>query len=262
MQLFSITQLLSDAGISAPDLCVLNPNHENYTAFLLQPQGDIEADTNGVRNADPELARQQHAAFLADAVTERSAIAISPEYSMPWQVLEERLRAGVVPAAGAVWVLGAESITLEQLGAFRDRMSDLGTVLYEQLEPQPGRFLDPVVYVFSLHFGGVRAEESVQICDRVALVLAQMVNPNDLSHRGNAENEQPTLRIAVGERRDGPHDQFLHCVNGTLGDGSATNLTASFLPIKVLTFKVVVGRLGQKGPRSMGIVKNVTRRWS
>ena len=52
MQIYPITQLLTDAGFTAPDLRVLNPNHENYTALLLQPEGDIEADANGVRNAD------------------------------------------------------------------------------------------------------------------------------------------------------------------------------------------------------------------
>jgi len=139
MQVYSITQLLSDAGLAAPDLRVLTPNVENYTALLFQPQGDIEADTNGVRNADQALASQQHAAFLADAVAQQVAIAITPEYSTPWQVLESCLRAGTVPADNALWVVGCESITLDGLAAFRDRLADIATVLFEQLAPQPGR---------------------------------------------------------------------------------------------------------------------------
>jgi hypothetical protein len=148
MQIYSISQLLAEAAIAVPDLRVLNPNHDNYTALLLQPEGDIEADTNGVRNADQQLARRQYGAFLAQAVAEQSAVAITPEYSMPWQVIEESLREGTAPAEGALWILGCESITIEQLNAFRERMSDLAKVLYEPLTPQAGRFLDPVLYVF------------------------------------------------------------------------------------------------------------------
>lgn len=149
MQIYPISQLLSDAGFAAPDLRVLNPNHENYTALLLQPEGEIEADNNGVRNADQDLVCRQYAGFLAQAVSEQSALAITPEYSMPWRVVEESLRAGTTPAEGALWVLGCESITIEQLNGFRDSVRDIATVLYEPLAPQPNRFLDPVLYVFA-----------------------------------------------------------------------------------------------------------------
>lgn len=149
MQIYSISQLLTEATIAVPALRVLNPNHENYTALLLQPEGDIEADANGVRNAEQELARRQYAAFLSQAVAEQSAVVITPEYSMPWSVTEDSFRAGIVPAEGALWILGCESITFEQLNAFRDRMADIASVLFEPLAPQPGRFLDPVLYVFT-----------------------------------------------------------------------------------------------------------------
>ncbi len=179
MQIHAITDLLSHAGFAAPDLRVLNPNHENYTALLLQPQGEIEADANGVRNADQELARKQYSAFLADAVAEQAAIAITPEYSMPWQVFEDSLRNGVVPAPGSLWVVGCESVTLEQLGAFRDRVSDIATVLYETLAPQPGRFLDPVVYVFS--------SRPAQGGDNLQLVIVVQFKTSPMGDAGHFE---------------------------------------------------------------------------
>lgn len=149
MQIHPISEILGEAGLAVPALQVLSPNHENYTALILQPEGDIEADANGVRNADQRIAGQQYGAFLNDASIEQSALAIAPEYSMPWRVLQESVRAGVVPAEGSLWILGCESITLAELDVFRDGMADVATVLYEQLAQQPGRFLDPVVYVFS-----------------------------------------------------------------------------------------------------------------
>ena len=149
MQIYPISQLLSDAGFRPPELRVLNPNFENYSALLLQPQGDIEADASGVRNANRDVAGKQYKSFLSDAANEQSALAITPEYSVPWQAIEESLKAGVLPAEGALWVLGCESIRLEQLAQFRDRMTDTLTVLYEPLDPQAGRFLDPVLYLFA-----------------------------------------------------------------------------------------------------------------
>ncbi len=149
MQIYSMTQLLSDAGFAAPDLNVLNPNHENYSALLFQPQGDIEGDTNGVRHANGTLATKQFSSFLEIAATEQVHLAVTPECSMPWQVLGDALEKKVVPAARSLWVLGCETITVEQLAAFKNRVSTFATVIYEPIAPQAGRFLDPVVYVFS-----------------------------------------------------------------------------------------------------------------
>ena len=148
MQIYAMTQLLTEAGFTAPDLLVLNPNHENYTALLFQPRGDIEADTSGVRNADQTRAHKQHSAFLADAASEKAALAIAPEYSTPWKTLEESLRNGVAPHPGTLWVIGCESITLDGLAAFKARMSSVATTLYEPLSQQQGKFLDPVLYIF------------------------------------------------------------------------------------------------------------------
>jgi hypothetical protein len=148
MLLYSMTQLLTESGFTAPDLHVLNPNHENYTASLFQPHGDIEADTNGLRNADQRLAHNQHSAFLLDAATEKVALVITPEYSMPWKTLEESLRNGVAPEPGSLWVIGCESITLDQLAAFKTSMSSVSSTIYEPLATQQGRFLDPVLYIF------------------------------------------------------------------------------------------------------------------
>lgn len=148
MQLYSMTQLLSDAGLAPPQLQVLTPNHENYTALLLQPQGNIEADASGVRNADQVVARQQHSAFLEDAAAERVGLAITPEYSTPWGTLSESIQRGVFPEPGALWVIGAESTTQEQLSAFIADMSGVATVLHEPLAAVSGRFLDPVLYLF------------------------------------------------------------------------------------------------------------------
>jgi len=87
MQITSVTQVLNQHGLATPQLRVLVPNRENDTALLLQPQGDIEADSDGVRNAVRDRAKRQFGAFVDDAiklnVKLNADLAITPEYSMP-----------------------------------------------------------------------------------------------------------------------------------------------------------------------------------
>lgn len=176
MRIYPITTLLAAAGFSAPPLRVLTPNHENYSALLLQPEGDIEADANGVRNADHTLAHNQHAAFLKQATNEQVELAITPEYSTPWSTIEESLRNGTIPTQGSLWVIGCESITLEELTAFKGLVSGTATVLYEHLAAQPGRFLDPVVYLF--HAQPCQGDSTPQLLLVVQFKTSPMADEN------------------------------------------------------------------------------------
>jgi hypothetical protein len=119
------------------------------TSLLFQPEGDIEASHDGVRHADQDLASRQFGAFLSDAVAIKADIAVTPEYSMPWKTLEEQLLAGVVPQPGSIWVLGCESIKLHELEALQARIFPAVTMLFESVDNNPERFLNPVAYIFS-----------------------------------------------------------------------------------------------------------------
>ena len=67
---------------------------------------------------------------------------------MPWETLVEVVKAGRTPGEGVLWALGCESITYEELVAVAQDLARHATVLYEPLQPDPRRFLDPLVYVF------------------------------------------------------------------------------------------------------------------
>ncbi len=89
-----------------------------------------------------------------------------------------------------------------------------------------------------------------------------MVDPDDLSGGGDAENEQPALDVAVGECRDGLDDEFLDSIEGASGDGCAPDRTARLLAVEVLTLELVVFRVSQEAPRRLRIVKHSAWRWS
>ncbi len=149
MQVISVDDILAENGFAPPHLRALVPDQANYKALLLQPEGNITADNAGVRNTDAQLADQQYAGFL-DIGTETDAdLVITPEYSLPWRVLEEFIENDKVPNEGKLWVLGCESITQDALADFAARLTDRATVIYEPLAADATRFLNPLVYVFS-----------------------------------------------------------------------------------------------------------------
>jgi hypothetical protein len=116
--------------------------------MLAQPEGSIEADAAGVRNRDRDRAGTVFLRFLEKAVETGADLAVTPEYSLPWETLSASLRKGVRPAVGKLWALGCESLTLAQLIARKTELADIATVIFEPMVERANRFLDPLVYMF------------------------------------------------------------------------------------------------------------------
>lgn len=94
------------------------------------------------------IAERQFARFLMDAQETRADLVITPEYSMPWEILIAAIKEGTTPAQGKLWVLGCESIKFRKLEALKQELAPFATVLYEPLQPDATRFTDPLAYVF------------------------------------------------------------------------------------------------------------------
>jgi hypothetical protein len=148
MEIRNISEVLAPLGLGVPKLTALLPNVDNYTAQLLQPHGEIEATAGGVRNRSRELATLQFRTFLEKANIEHPQIAITPEYSLPWDVLKSAVVAGVQPRLGELWVLGCESISYAGLLTAKEELRDVCAVGFEELAPDNTRFLSPLAYVF------------------------------------------------------------------------------------------------------------------
>jgi len=148
MQITSVIQMLTPANLGQPVLRALIPNKDNYSALLMQPEGQIDASPAGVRHQNGDLAQKQFRAFLEHARTANADLVVTPEYSMPWVTLIEEIKAGHTPNQGALWALGSESIRYGDLAALQQHLAPYAEVLYEPLQPDPQRFVDPLVYVF------------------------------------------------------------------------------------------------------------------
>lgn len=152
MRIVPVSEILTPAGLAEPEFSALLPTQDNYSALLIQPQGDITADEHGVRHTDTVLAGRQFRDFFAKAVSTRASLAVAPEYSVPWETLMAALQGGTRPAKGALWALGCEGIKYSQLLAMRTDLAADVTFLFEVQQPDDTRFCDPLVYVFEANF--------------------------------------------------------------------------------------------------------------
>ncbi len=148
MDITPVADILFENALRTPILNALIPNADNYTVLALQPHGDIEASAEGVRSRDRDLATRQFGKFLKYAKETQADLAITPEYSMPWEVLSEAISGGGGPVQGDIWALGCESIKISELESLKERLAPFATVIYEPLDASSTRFVSPLAYIF------------------------------------------------------------------------------------------------------------------
>lgn len=150
MRIEPVAETLRGVGFGEPALKALVWDATKYDVLLLQPQGDLEASEAGVRSRDRALAGQQFGGLLSQAQATQPDLLLTPEYAMPWDILEHALAQAQGPAAGKLWALGCESIRSSELVALHARLAAQEIcVLYEDLPAhEPEKFVSPLAYVF------------------------------------------------------------------------------------------------------------------
>ena len=151
MELIYIDELLKNLSLNMPKLEVLIPNAKLYKTMLLQPVGEIIADNYFVRNGNQDLACQKFRNFFELASLENVELAVTPEYSCPWSVLEETISNDIYPSEKNIWTVGMESIMQEEFLEFISRNSNIYWIYEEELFKSicTDKFLDPVCYIFN-----------------------------------------------------------------------------------------------------------------
>lgn len=148
MLIVPATTPLNAAGFETPLLNALIPNENNYSVLLLQPSGEIEASASHVRNMNRALAAIHFSAFLNKALSVQADFAVTPEYSTPWETLKNFITANKFPSLGKLWVLGCESIKYSELELLKQELSPHASLIYETLQADDTKFLDPLAYIF------------------------------------------------------------------------------------------------------------------
>jgi hypothetical protein len=139
---------LANYGLRMRSLAVLQPDANPYSVALLQPLESITATPEAIQNETPASARAKHSAFLKLVSEQDVDLAMTPEYSTPWKVIEELISDDCVPNEGKLWVLGCESITPDELEQLMARHSNVRWIVAEWVRSGKQSFLDPLCYLF------------------------------------------------------------------------------------------------------------------
>lgn len=150
-----VEDVLHARKLASPSLEALKPNDQSYRALLLQPSGPILADGNRIGPLDRDLADRQARKFLELATARGHHVVVTPEYYLPISTLLWSVQGAMFPAVGALWVLGCESMTPEQLDKFEAACHGHCDVIYEKdtAAAVQGVYFDPVAYCFQTKDG-------------------------------------------------------------------------------------------------------------
>ena len=146
-----IGNLLAPIGLRNPTLELLNQDEFLYSSLLFQPSEEIEFTNDFIRNRNNESASSKFRAFFNVAVENHVALAVSPEYSCPWNVISELVANNNLPEENKLWIIGCESIKARALRELFVEYSDVSWVSdHDLIEANLANehFFNPVCYIF------------------------------------------------------------------------------------------------------------------
>jgi len=109
---------LEKLGLERPNLEVLKSDVNEYNTLAYQHQGNVVASREKglyVRNEDRQIAKKKFKDFFRLAIEESVQLALTPEYSCPWDNIENQLENNSLPEYGDLWIIGCESILPSEL---------------------------------------------------------------------------------------------------------------------------------------------------
>lgn len=139
------------------NLEVLVKDSNLYSTLLYQHRGTFAAgDTKFGNETD---CTNQFNAFLGLAKAENVSLALTPEYSCPWDSIDWLLSDEARwPNEGKLWAICCESITPDEINAFHAKFNNHNTQVIVDTTPfnnGAGVLLDPLCYFFRAQVNGV-----------------------------------------------------------------------------------------------------------
>lgn len=139
------------------NLEVLQKNANNYTMLLMQHKGVFSV--RGEKFGNEADCANKFSAFIRLAKTENVSLAVTPEYSCPWDSIIEVIQEQINwPNRSKLWALCCESITPDELREFTEEYSSSNVLIHyddETLNHGAGVLLDPVCYIFKANINQV-----------------------------------------------------------------------------------------------------------
>lgn len=131
------------------ELNVLKRNTQRYSSLLYQHEGILEANQNRIGNRDD--VNLKLLTFFNKAKELNVDLAITPEYSCPWNVIRDIVNNEQKwPNANKLWAVCCESIKPAELIQFKaDLEKENVSIFYSNhFENSDHIFIDPLIYIF------------------------------------------------------------------------------------------------------------------
>lgn len=159
IQIFKVEDVLARENPKRPltlsPLIALDSRRELYSTMLLQPEGNIVGNENRVGNADQTGATAMYLQFLREAMVRQIDLVVTPEYSVPWHVVNDIAPGTLCPPKGAIWALGCESITPAEFRHIKQQINERSAermlIIHEPFDSRQEaqkRYIDPLLYAF------------------------------------------------------------------------------------------------------------------
>lgn len=146
MNLEAIDLQLTSRNLRNPQLDILKPDANLYDFLLLQPKGEIEVTDQYIRGGS-DAYDEKFTKFIDLARSKNVKLAITPEYSCPWSLIEKVISEDFFPTENSLWILGCQSITKDDLRKISQN-SPVEVIFEEDVLNSTGNFLNPVCYLF------------------------------------------------------------------------------------------------------------------
>lgn len=145
-QFQDIKEVFDANHLRLPELNILVPDTNLYEIIAIQPTGAIAVHPDFVGHADQASAIDKFNSFLELAVEQNCDLAITPEYSCPWEVVTRAIAENKLPAQRKLWILACEAITPQQLRGIIAAHSNV-IWIHEPIPAGAGQFLGVLAYV-------------------------------------------------------------------------------------------------------------------
>lgn len=116
-----LDNFLTGRGLKLPNLIALKPDVELYNTAIFQPAAELFVTMRVapfLKCTNEPLLSDKFKKFFILSNQNNCALAIAPEYSLPWLCLSEIIANGIQPNVGSIWLSGCEPITPRDLSQF------------------------------------------------------------------------------------------------------------------------------------------------
>lgn len=147
--------------LKLPELDVLNLDSRSVNVSLLQWSGRFTASRDRIGNDSHADVDEKFRKFADTLDANQPDLAVTPEYSTPWNAIHYIIENGKLPRNGAIWILGCESIMPSDLRAFCEAHRQIQWVYDKETLDRKGAFLDVACHFFRTETEAKRPQAAI-----------------------------------------------------------------------------------------------------